>query len=136
MRLMEALNKTFVFFEEQIAWLNALSLDAVRDNGKVLGYINLLDRRFVAELWHRLSRLGKLPRLFVNATDPAVVNSILQSCRSLPRGSQHRVTVSNSKLLEIVSQRIATQFDGRSRSSAACAFHRRVAKGGTTQRGS
>ena len=57
----ELLDKTFAFFEEQIAWLNSLSLDAVQGNGKVLGYINLLVQRFVAEHRDRLSWLVKLP---------------------------------------------------------------------------
>ena len=56
-----ALDKRFAFLEEQIAWLNALSLDAVQGNGKLLGYINLLVRRFVAEPRQRLSWLEKLP---------------------------------------------------------------------------
>ena len=59
MRLAGAVDNTFSFFEEQIAWLSELHLDAVQDNGKVSGYINLLVRRFVAELRQRLSWLGK-----------------------------------------------------------------------------
>ena len=76
---------TVAFVEEQIAGLNALSLDAVQGNGKVLGYINLLVLRFVAELRHRLPWLGNLPYLFVNATDPTVAKlaqSVASSCDS------------------------------------------------------
>ena len=79
MRLAEALDSCF--FEEQVAWLNALFLGAVPCNRKVLGYINVLVPRFIAELRQRL----KLPCRFVNTTDLTVANSILKSWRNLPR---------------------------------------------------
>ena len=68
---------------------------------------SLFVRRFVAELGHRLSCLEKFPYLFVDATDPTVANPILKSWRSLPRVSQHPVTVRNCMLWEAVLQRIA-----------------------------
>ena len=112
------LDKTFAFLEEQIAWLNALSLDAVQGSGKVSGYINLSVRRSVAELRQRLSWFGKLPYLFVNATDPTVANLILKSWRSLPKASHHLVTVRNCMLWEADLQRIANH-------ETDAIFHRR-----------
>ena len=49
-----------------------------------------------------LSRLGKLPYLFVDATDPTVASSILKSWRDLPRASYYpAVLVCNCMLWEV-----------------------------------
>ena len=95
------------FFEKQIAWLHALSLEAAQGNGQVVGYINLFVRRFVAELRQRLSCLEKFTCLFVQKTDLTVANSIQKSWRSLARAPQRPVTVRNCILCEADLQRIA-----------------------------
>ena len=89
--------------------MSALPSEAVHGNGKVLGNINLVVRRFVAEFRQRGSLLGKVSYMFASATDPTVADSILKSWRSLPRASQHPVTVRNCLLWEADLQRIANQ---------------------------
>ena len=61
MRIPGVLDKTFAVFEEQSAWLSAHSLVAAQGNGKVLGYINLLVRRFVGRTEASFVMVGKLP---------------------------------------------------------------------------
>ena len=103
--------------QQEEAWLSRLQ--SARESGlkrsstgcaEELGLLLLPGVReapIVAELRDCLSWLEKLPYSFVNAADPTVANSTLNSWRSLPRAPHHPMTVRTCMLWEADLQRIA-----------------------------
>ena len=122
MRLAVALDKTCVFFAEQVAWLNSISLVAEQGVDEGVRLQKFVRSEIVRRTQASFVMVGEVPRyLFVDATDLTVANSILKSWRNLPRVSQHPVTVPGDCMLS----RSGFDFPDRRALTRLPQFHRR-----------